>query len=124
MGLHPPTLSLPYPATRIRIGSCGLIDVLLHDAPQDLALLQQDDLLMFGRLLYALCCTTLSVVTNGASFQKSLDTIGRQYSVDLKNAIVFLMSKAGGGGGVQKSIDPLLDMVRGKVLIDLNDALM
>ncbi|KAF8622262.1 hypothetical protein AX15_007139 [Amanita polypyramis BW_CC] len=116
---------------RVRIGSCGLIDVLMHDTPQDLALLQQEDLLMFGRLLYALCCTTLAVVTNGASFQKSLDTIGRQYSADLKNVIVFLMSKGGGIGGiggggigVQRSIDPLLDMVRGKVLIDLNDALM
>ena len=78
----------------VRIGSCGLIDVLMHDTPQDISLLQQEDLLMFGRLLYALCCSTLAV-TNGASFQKSLDTIGRQYSQDLKNAILFLMSKAG-----------------------------
>ncbi|KAK2465133.1 hypothetical protein APHAL10511_002825 [Amanita phalloides] len=104
---------------RVRIGSCGLIDVLTHDAPQDIGVLQQDDLLMFGRLLYALCCSTLAV-TNGASFQKSLDTIGRQYSQDMKNAILFLMSKA----GPHRTIDQLLDMVRGKVLIDLNDALL
>ena len=78
----------------VRIGSCGLIDVLMYDTPQDVSLLQQEDLVMFGRLLYALCCSTLAV-TNGASFQKSLDTIGRQYSQDLKNAILFLMSKAG-----------------------------
>ncbi|KAF8723796.1 hypothetical protein AX14_009189 [Amanita brunnescens Koide BX004] len=104
---------------RVRIGSCGLIDVLMHDTPQDISLLQQEDLLMFGRLLYALCCSTLAV-TNGASFQKSLDTIGRQYSQDLKNAILFLMSKA----GLHRTIDQLLDMVRGKVLVDLNDALL
>ncbi|KAF8638419.1 hypothetical protein AX17_002226 [Amanita inopinata Kibby_2008] len=104
---------------RIRIGSCGLIDVLMHDTPQDMGLLQQEDLLMFGRLLYALCCSTLAV-TNGPSFQKSLDTIGRQYSPDLKNAILFLMSKA----GPHRTIDQLLDMIRGKVLIDLNDALL
>jgi len=48
-----------------------------------------------------------------------LDTIGRQYSQDLKNAILFLMSKA----GPHRTIDQLLDMIRGKVLVDLNDAL-
>lgn len=79
---------------RVRIGSCGLIDILTHDTPQDVTSLQQDDLVMFGRLLYVLCCSTLAV-TNGAVFQKSLDTIGRQYSHDLKNAILFLMSKSG-----------------------------
>ncbi|KAF8346742.1 hypothetical protein F5887DRAFT_960811 [Amanita rubescens] len=104
---------------RVRIGSCGLIDILTHDTPQDITNLQQDDLVMFGRLLYVLCCSTLAV-TNGAVFQKSLDTIGRQYSHDLKNAILFLMSK----GGQHRTIDQLLDMIRGKVLIDLNDALI
>ncbi|KAM6493381.1 hypothetical protein JOM56_011515 [Amanita muscaria] len=103
---------------RVRIGACGLIDVLMHDTPQDVGILQHEDLLMFGRLLYALCCSTLAV-TNGPSFQKSLDTIGRQYSQDLKNAILFLMSKA----GPHRTIDQLLDMIRGKVLVDLNDAL-
>ncbi|PFH47540.1 hypothetical protein AMATHDRAFT_151840 [Amanita thiersii Skay4041] len=106
---------------RVRIGSCGLIDVLMHDTPQNMALQQQEDLTMFGRLLFALCCQSF-VVSNGPGFQKSLDTIGRQYSPELKNAILFLMSKA--TPHRVSTIDQFLDMIAGKVVNEMNDALL
>src|ERR1700722_1388822 len=74
----------------VRISSCGIVDVLMYDARQDLAFLQQEDLTMFGRLLFALCCNNLAAVTN---LPKSLDTIGRLYSQDLKNVALWLISK-------------------------------
>ncbi|GLB44144.1 putative regulatory subunit of the poly(A)-nuclease (PAN) deadenylation complex, one of two cytoplasmic mRNA deadenylases involved in mRNA turnover [Lyophyllum shimeji] len=103
---------------RIRISSCGVIDVLLHDTPQDIGILQQEDLTMFGRLLFALCCNNVTA-SSGQNFQKSLDFMGRNYSPDIKNVALFLISK----GGPHRSIDQLLDLIRGNVVVEMEDAL-
>ena len=78
----------------IRISSCGIVDVLMHDAVQDMMLLQQEDLTMFGRLVFALCCNNISAASP-PHFQKSLELIGRLYSADVKNVALFLISKGG-----------------------------
>ncbi|KAG5646197.1 hypothetical protein DXG03_004251 [Asterophora parasitica] len=103
---------------RIRISACGVIDVLMHDTHQDIGVLQQDDLTMFGRLLFALCCNNVTA-SSGQNFQKSLDFIGRNYTPEIKNAALFLISK----GGPHRSIDQLLDMIRSKVILEMEDAL-
>ncbi|KAF5376135.1 hypothetical protein D9615_007699 [Tricholomella constricta] len=103
---------------RVRISSCGVIDVLMHDTHQDIGMLQQDDLTMFGRLLFALCCNNVTA-SSGQNLQKSLDIITRNYSADVKNAALFLISK----GGPHRSIDQLLDMIRGKVILEMEEAL-
>lgn len=82
---------------RIRISSCGIVDVLMHGVPQqlqDIHVLQQEDLTMFGRLLFALCCSSV-MATSGTNFQKSLDVMGRLYSPDVKNVALFLINKGG-----------------------------
>jgi len=66
----------------------------MYDAHQDIALLQQEDLAMFGRLLFALCCNNVAAA-NGVNVQKSLEMIGRLYSTDVKNVALFLISKGG-----------------------------
>ncbi|KAF8889023.1 hypothetical protein BD779DRAFT_412827 [Infundibulicybe gibba] len=102
---------------RVRIGSCGVIDVLLHDAHQDVGLLQQEDLNMFGRLIFTLACG--NATSNGTNFQKSLETIGRVYSQDIKNITIYLLSK----GGPPRHIDQVLDMLRGRTVTEMDDAL-
>lgn len=77
-----------YHSGRIRIGSCGIIDVLTYDTRQDIYALQQEDLLMFGRLVFALCCSNLAAMNN---VNKSLETLSRQYSADMKNVALFLI---------------------------------
>lgn len=107
---------------RVRISSCGIVEVMIHDPHQvqlpDLALHQQEDLTMFGRLVFALCCGNVAA-SSPQNFQKSLDAMGRSYSPDMKHAALFLISK----GGPHRNIDQLLDNIRGKVLIDLEDAM-
>lgn len=66
----------------------------MHETPQDMGHLQQEDLTMFGRLLFALCCNNLAA-SSGPHFQKSLEFMGRNYSSDVKNAALFLISKGG-----------------------------
>lgn len=64
----------------------------MYDTPQDLTLLQQEDLAMFGRLIFALCCNNLAAINN---LPKALETLGRQYSSDMKNVALYLISKPG-----------------------------
>lgn len=53
-------------------------------------MVQQDDLSMFGRLVLTLCTGVISPTNNLA---KTMDTITRNYSQDLKNVALFLISK-------------------------------
>ena len=78
----------------VRIGSCGIIDILMHETPQDMTILQQEDLHMFGRLVFALCTLNPSGASSG-NFSKSLELMGRNYSADMKNVALYLISKSG-----------------------------
>jgi PAB-dependent poly(A)-specific ribonuclease subunit 3 len=64
----------------------------MYDAHQDIPLLQQEDLTMFGRLLLTLCCGNTAVMN---SPQKALEIIGRQYSLELRDVALFLITKPG-----------------------------
>lgn len=66
--------------------------MLMYDARQDMAMLQQEDLTRFGRLLFILCCNNVAAVN---SFPKSLETIGRLYSQDLKSVAMWLVQEPG-----------------------------
>jgi len=85
---------------RVRIGSCGLADVLTYNPssppPVPAAPLPaeqiQEDLVMFGKLIMALCCNNVAATSN---FGKSLDLVTQHYSADLKNVALFCLSKPG-----------------------------
>ncbi|KAI0776797.1 hypothetical protein BD413DRAFT_522717 [Trametes elegans] len=99
---------------RVRLGSCGVVEVLTYDMPVDVAHLQQDDLMMLGMVVVQLC--------NGAAgamkqLQQSLDVIARNYSADLKSVVMFLISKP----GPHKSVAHLLDMIGSRLLDELDE---
>ncbi len=85
---------------RVRISSCGLADVLTYNpaSPSRLPGVPisteqiQEDLVMFGKLIMALCCNDGAAMSN---FGKSLDVITQHYSQDLKNVALFCLSKPG-----------------------------
>lgn len=48
--------------------------------------------MLFARLILALCCNNLAATNN---LHKLLEIVGRNYSVELKNVILFLIPKPG-----------------------------
>ncbi|KAI4519155.1 hypothetical protein K525DRAFT_287524 [Schizophyllum commune Loenen D] len=104
---------------RVRIGSCGIIDILMHETPQDMTILQQEDLHMFGRLVFALCTLNPSGASSG-NFSKSLELMGRNYSADMKNVALYLISKS----GPHRTIGQLFDIINSKVVAEMDDALI
>lgn len=105
---------------RIRISSCGVIDVLMHDAPQDVHYLQQEDLSQFGRLIFTLACNNPNAAAT-SNFQKSLDHISRLYSPDIKTAALFLISKS--TPHKVKTINRLYEIIGSRITAELDDAL-
>ncbi|KAF8182956.1 hypothetical protein BJ912DRAFT_977300 [Pholiota molesta] len=103
---------------RVRISSCGLFDVLLFGTAQpDIATLQQEDLIKFGRLIFALCTGNLAAATQG-NLQKSVESMKKGYSMEIQALALFLCSK------IQKNIDQVLEMIRPRILQEHDDALM
>lgn len=64
----------------------------MYDTQQDVVLVQQEDLVMFGRLIFALCCGNLAAIN---TLSKALDMMGRMYSADVKTLALYLISKPG-----------------------------
>ena len=56
----------------------------------DVKLLQQEDLNMFGALILQLCAGSIGAMNNIA---KAAENLGRNYSSDLKNVALFLITK-------------------------------
>jgi PAB-dependent poly(A)-specific ribonuclease subunit 3 len=70
---------------------------------------------MFGRLLFALCCNNTAVMN---SPQKALGILGRQYSTELSDVALFLISKP----GQHKNIGQIFEMITGRVLAEMDEA--
>ncbi|KIY70055.1 hypothetical protein CYLTODRAFT_420143 [Cylindrobasidium torrendii FP15055 ss-10] len=124
-----PTKILLTGKNRVRIGSCGLMDVTMFDQyarmasagqdPQQVLQQQQlDDLSMFGRLIIGLCVGQTNAATGG-QFQKSLEAMARSYSQDVKTAALFLISK----NNPHRNITHFFDIISSRLVKEMDDAL-
>ncbi|BGP51487.1 PAB-dependent poly(A)-specific ribonuclease subunit 3 [Rhodotorula kratochvilovae] len=102
---------------RVRLGGAGILDCLTWDGGQSIPAHQQDDLLSFGKLIIALACGSTSAVHN---LPKSVDHISRMYSPDLKNIVLYLLSKP----GPRKTIEEVLVLMGPRVVDELNSSLV
>lgn len=83
-----PTKVLLTSKGRIRLNACGILDVVQHEAQRNIADMQQDDLVQFGRLMLALGSHNMNAHQNPA---KAMEAI-RHYSPRLKDCITWLIA--------------------------------
>ncbi|SCV73091.1 BQ2448_7016 [Microbotryum intermedium] len=102
---------------RVRLAGCGVLDVLHFDGGNNLAQQQQEDLLSFGKLIITLACGSPAAVHN---LPKSVDHIARVYSPDLKNTVLYLLSKP----GPRKTIEEVVALMGTRVMDELNSSLV
>ncbi|KAK9464377.1 hypothetical protein V1512DRAFT_282109 [Lipomyces arxii] len=95
---------------RIRLGAVGIMDVVcglnnMNGQPESMAQLQQEDMYSLGRLILSIACSNQSVGPNTNVAQgvlvKSIEYVGRLYSIGLKNALIYLLS-----GKMTNNTDP------------------
>ena len=77
------------------------MDVMHPDGQRNVQDHQQDDIVLFGRLILCIACNTLAAAHN---LHKSMEYVSKYYSADLKNALIYLM------GQVQQPNTPLKSM--------------
>ncbi|TFY61339.1 hypothetical protein EVG20_g7096 [Dentipellis fragilis] len=114
---------------RVRISSCGLADVLSYSPTNEplstpgapspatsayTTLLQQEDLVSFGKLIFALCCGSTTAINN---LNKALETLSKNFSADVKNVALFCLSKP----GIHKHIGQLFDMIGSRLLTEMDE---
>lgn len=74
---------------RLRLNTCGIMDITQFEQVRSLPDLQQDDLSQLGRLI--LCIATKNPSAHHNT-QKSLESISRMYSDKVRDAIVWLLT--------------------------------
>ncbi|XP_063062438.1 PAN2-PAN3 deadenylation complex subunit PAN3 isoform X2 [Engraulis encrasicolus] len=82
--------------TRLRVNCVGVFDVLTFDNSQTnhLALMpqyQQADLISLGKVVLALACNSLAGIQR-ENLQKAMELVSINYSSDLKNLILYLLT--------------------------------
>ncbi|ORY21333.1 kinase-like domain-containing protein [Naematelia encephala] len=98
---------------RVRLNGCGIMDVLAYDANTPIAMFQQEDLVSFGKLIMHLTCEFFQP---GQHPSGPLDHITRHYSPDVKNIVLFLISKP----QPSKSIDDAIRLSGMRMLNELD----
>ena len=78
---------------RLRLNCVGVMDVVTFNQVQNPAALlsrhQHEDLMALGQILLSLACNSLAA-NRQDQLHKSLETITLNYSIDLKNLIVYV----------------------------------
>ena len=101
---------------RVRINCISILDVISPDVgKQHLPQHQQEDLLSLGKLFLSLATHSLTAIH---SIPQSMDQMTRRsnYSQELSNAILYLLSKPSAG---RKSIDEFLGLIAGRMADEL-----
>ncbi|KAG9021492.1 PAB-dependent poly(A)-specific ribonuclease subunit 3 [Tulasnella sp. UAMH 9824] len=76
---------------RVRLDCCSVLDILSWNPTLSLELLQQEDLIAFGKLIYVLGCRDVNALD---AAPKAIDTLMRSYSSAINNLAYFLLSKS------------------------------
>ena len=102
---------------RIRLNTCGMLDVIQHENPQPLATMQRQDLYQFGLVILSLGANVPDASQN---FAKAMDAFKRYYKPELQNAVVWLYSAL---NSKDKTIDQFIAMISGQMMTSFNGAL-
>lgn len=110
--------------SRLRLNCCGAFDVLSFDANQQntKALtphFQQEDLVAFGKVVLGLACNSLAAVQR-ENLQTSLELVARNYSADLRNLILYLLSNQ----TRSRNINDIMPMIGARFYTQLDAAQM
>lgn len=79
-----------------------MLDVLRPELNRTLHDFQQEDILQFGRLMLCIACNTQQAAHNR---DKSIEYVQKAYSIELKNAISYLLGSGQQPNNLPKSID-------------------
>ncbi|XP_029313407.1 PAN2-PAN3 deadenylation complex subunit PAN3 isoform X2 [Cottoperca gobio] len=110
--------------TRLRVNCVGVFDVLTFDSSQTnhLALMpqyQQADLVSLGKVVLALACNSLAGIQR-ENLQKAMELVSINYSSDLKNLILYLLTEQ----SRLRSVNDIMPMIGARFYTQLDASQM
>ncbi|TNN88870.1 PAB-dependent poly(A)-specific ribonuclease subunit PAN3 [Liparis tanakae] len=110
--------------TRLRLNCVGVFDVLTFDNSQTnhLALMpqyQQADLVSLGKVVLALACNSLAGIQR-ENLQKAMELVSINYSSDLKNLILYLLTEQ----SRLRSVNDIMPMIGARFYTQLDASQM
>ncbi|KAF6727340.1 PAB-dependent poly(A)-specific ribonuclease subunit PAN3 [Oryzias melastigma] len=110
--------------TRLRVNCVGVFDVLTFDNSQSnhLGLMpqyQQADLVSLGKVVLALACNSLAGIQR-ENLQKAMELVSLNYSSDLKNLILYLLSEQ----SRLRSVNDIMPMIGARFYTQLDASQM
>ncbi|KAM9436216.1 PAN2-PAN3 deadenylation complex subunit PAN3 isoform 1-T1 [Clarias gariepinus] len=110
--------------TRLRVNCVGVFDVLTFDNSQSnhLALMpqyQQADLISLGKVVLALACNSLAGIQR-ENLQKAMELVSINYSSDLKNLILYLLTEQ----SRLRSVNDIMPMIGARFYTQLDASQM
>uniref|UniRef100_A0A5S6LUS9 PAN2-PAN3 deadenylation complex subunit PAN3 n=1 Tax=Xenopus tropicalis TaxID=8364 RepID=A0A5S6LUS9_XENTR len=119
-----PTKILITGKTRLRVNCVGIFDVLTYDGSQNnpVALMpqyQQADLISLGKVVLALACNSLAGIQR-ENLQKAMELVTINYSSDLKNLILYLLTEQ----NRMRSVNDIMPMIGARFYTQLDAAQM
>lgn len=117
-----PTKILIYSKSRLRLNCVGIMDVLTFDSNNGnpLAMMQhyqQEDLVFLGKVVLALACNSIMAIQRD-NFTNSMELVARNYSADLKNFFVYLLTNS----TRPRSINDIMPMIGARFYTQLDAA--
>lgn len=104
---------------RIRLNACSILDVVQFDSRRPIGELQQEDFIQFGRTILGLA--TKTPPTHLSNLTMSIDQVGRTYSVELRDTIVWLLTPQ--QPPAKKGIDEFIRGVATHIVTSLDESL-
>lgn len=101
--------------SRLRLNGASILDVVQYDGGMNALRYQQEDLLSFGKLIIALACNSLQ---SSQDLTQSFEYLTRHYSPDLKNVVLYLLSKP----APTKNIDEVISVIGPRILHEINSS--
>ncbi|KAL4660157.1 PAB-dependent poly(A)-specific ribonuclease subunit PAN3 isoform X1 [Arapaima gigas] len=119
-----PTKILITGKTRLRVNCVGVFDVLTFDTNQTNPLtlmpqFQQADLISLGKVVLALACNTLAGIQR-ENLQKAMELVSINYSSDLKNLILYLLTEQ----SRLRSVNDIMPMIGARFYTQLDASQM
>ncbi|XP_068123104.1 PAN2-PAN3 deadenylation complex subunit PAN3 isoform X2 [Hyperolius riggenbachi] len=119
-----PTKILITGKTRLHVNCVGIFDVLTYDGSQSspVALMpqyQQADLISLGKVVLALSCNSLAGIQR-ENLQKAVELVNINYSSDLKNLILYLLTDQ----NRLRSVNDIMPMIGARFYTQLDAAQM
>uniref|UniRef100_A0A4W3HQQ4 PAN2-PAN3 deadenylation complex subunit PAN3 n=1 Tax=Callorhinchus milii TaxID=7868 RepID=A0A4W3HQQ4_CALMI len=119
-----PTKILITGKTRLRVNCVGIFDVLTFDNSQNNPLsmmpqYQQADLISLGKVVLALACNSVAGIQR-ENLQKAMELVSLNYSSDLKNLILYLLTDQ----NRLRSVNDIMPMIGARFYTQLDAAQM